>query len=110
MLLYIILLIVFFECIAQFFIRKFHELPRTHYYIIGVVFYAIVSFLLHKSYSYSTVGMAQALWSGLSIVAILSIGTFVFGEKIESHEIFGVLVILAGVSITQAKGLYLAFC
>lgn len=103
MLLVIILLIAFMEAIAQYFIRKYHELPHTVYYILGVIFYAVVAFLLNKSYTYSTMGMSQVLWSGMSVMTILAVGSFAFGETIEMNEWLGILFILAGIIITQIK-------
>ena len=47
MLLVIIILIALMEAVAQYFIRRYHELPHTAYYILGVVFYAVVAFLLY---------------------------------------------------------------
>jgi multidrug transporter EmrE-like cation transporter len=107
---YIILMIVFFECIAQYFIRKYHELPLLHYYVLGVMFYAVISYLLHKSYDYSKMGVTQALWAGLSIITIMLLGSFVFGDKIESHEWLGIMIIIVGVLITQMKKLSIGIC
>lgn len=103
MLLPIILMIAITEGVAQYFIKKYHEIPHNMYYVLGVSFYAIVAFLLHKSYSYSTMGMSQILWSGMSVIVVMTIGSFVFGETIEINELLGVLFILSGIAITQIK-------
>ena len=102
-LIFIILAIALSEAVAQYFIKKYHELPIPIYYILGVAFYACVAFLLHKCYDYTSMGMTQVLWSGVSVIAILMVGGIFFGEKIETHEWIGILFILTGVSITQLK-------
>ena len=48
-------------------------------------------------------GMSQVLWSGMSVMTILAVGSFAFGETIEMNEWIGILFILAGILITQIK-------
>lgn len=103
MLIVLILLIALMEALAQYFIKKFNQLPHTLYYLLGVGFYAIVAFLLNKSYDYSSMGMCQILWSGMSVISILAVGSLVFGETIEMNEWIGVLFIISGIIITQIK-------
>ena len=103
MLYLIILGIVIMEAIAQYFIKKYNEIPSPIYYILGVIFYAGVAYLLNSSYNYSSMGMSQMLWSGMSVVAILLVGSLFFGEKIEMNEWIGMLFIMAGLIITQIK-------
>ena len=73
------------------------------YYILGIIFYALVAFLLNTSYNYSSMGMSQMLWSGMSVVAILLVGSFFFGETIEKNEWIGMIFIIIGLIITQIK-------
>lgn len=103
MLLIIVFLIALMEAIAQYFIRKYHDIPYFIYYSLGVLFYGIVTYLLNLSYDYSTMGMTQVLWSGFSVISILFVGSFFFGETIEMNEWVGILFILSGVGITQIK-------
>ena len=103
MLYLIILGIVIMEAIAQYFIKKYNEIPSPIYYILGVCFYACVAFLLNTSYNYSSMGMSQMLWSGVSVIAILLVGSIFFGETIEKNEWIGMIFILTGLVITQMK-------
>jgi len=100
-LLAIILVIVLSECVAQYFIRKYTEVPLIVYFIMGVLFYTVVAWMLHKSYQQAPMGLANTLWSGFSIIAILTVGALAFGDKIELHEWIGMTIILVGVAITQ---------
>lgn len=56
----------------------------------------IVTVFLYVAYSYKGVGIVNALWSGLSILAMVAIGTLVFKEKIKAKEWIGILFILVG--------------
>ena len=103
MLYLIILGIVVMEAIAQYFIKKYNEIPHPMYYILGIIFYALVAFLLNTSYNYSSMGMSQMLWSGMSVIAILLVGSFFFGETIEKNEWIGMIFIIIGLVITQIK-------
>ena len=103
MLYLIIFGIVIMESIAQYFIKKYNELPYPLYYILGVIFYAFVAYLLNASYNYSSMGMSQMLWSGMSVVSILLVGSLFFGESIELNEWVGMLFIMTGLIITQIK-------
>lgn len=104
-LLLIILCIVLSECMAQYFIRKYTEIPRVVYYLMGVAFYAIVAFMLHFGYEQKPMGIINVLWSGCSVIAILTVGYVVFGDKIESHEWAGMALILTGVAVTQSHNI-----
>jgi len=97
----LILMIVLSESIGQYFIKKYNQIPKPIYYIYGVFFYLIVIFILSKIYSNSTLGIVQLLWSGLSVLSVLIIGHFVFGEEITSNEWIGIILILSGVIISQ---------
>ena len=99
----IILLIVLSESLAHYYIKKYHEIPTKYYYMMGLALYGVVVYLLNKSYDYTTIGMTKVLWSGLSCIAILMVGRFFFGEKIDSNEWLGMTIILIGVGITQMK-------
>ena len=98
---FIIMCIVIAEAIAQYFIKKYTELPRSIYFILGICFYAVVVFFLQKSYLYANMGLANVLWSGLSVISILTVGSLVFGDKITLNEWIGMIVILCGVILTQ---------
>lgn len=97
----LILLIVLSESTAQFFIKKYDKIPVLYYYSYGVFFYLLVIFLLTKVYKNTGMGIVQLLWSGLSVISVLMIGHFMFGEKIHSNEWIGMILILSGVIITQ---------
>ena len=99
----IIAAIVISETLAQYYIKQYHEIPSKYYYMMGIGFYTLVVYFLNKSYDYTTMGMAQVLWSGLSCISILAVGRLFFGEKVDANEWIGMTLILLGVIITQLK-------
>ena len=99
----LILMIVLSESIGQYFIKKYNQIPKPIYYIYGIFFYLIVIFILSKVYSNSPLGIVQLLWSGLSVLSVLIIGHFIFGEEITSNEWIGIILIISGIVITQIK-------
>lgn len=106
MLVLIIFAIAIMESIAQYFIKKYHEIPYLAYYLLSIFFYSIIVYLIHKSYDYASMGMTQILWSGASVVSILFVGSFFFGETIELNEMMGIIFILSGIIISQMKNFY----
>ncbi|MBC8296265.1 MAG: EamA family transporter [Pelagibacterales bacterium] len=99
----IIVSIVICEAIAQYHIKLYNEIPLTYYYMMGLGFYGIIVYLLNKAYDHTTMSTAKVLWAGLSCVTILFIGRFFFGERVETNEWVGIMLILLGVAVTQMK-------
>lgn len=98
-LLFIILLISISECIGQSCLKKLFENPsKTHLYLVAVVFYSIVCYLLFLSYKYKGMGIVNVLWSGLSVLVIVSTGVIYFNEKITNLDKLGILLILIGIA------------
>lgn len=99
----IIVSIVICEAIAQYHIKLYNEIPLKYYYMMGLGFYGIIVYLLNKAYDHTTMSTAKVLWAGLSCVTILFIGRFFFGERVETNEWVGIMLILLGVAVTQMK-------
>jgi multidrug transporter EmrE-like cation transporter len=99
----IIVGIVICEAIAQYHIKLYNEIPEKYYYLMGLGFYGIIVYLLNEAYNKTTIGTVKVLWAGMSSITILLIGRLFFGEKIETNEWVGMMLILLGVAITQMK-------
>lgn len=99
-LLTIILFISISECLGQSCLKKFHinPIPENNYlYYLAVVFYSLVCLLLLLSYKYKSMGLVNVLWSGLSVLLILSTGILFFHEKITFLDKMGVIFIVMGI-------------
>ncbi len=104
-LLMIIVLISLSECIGQSCLKKlFSEPTRRHLFIVAVVFYSLVCYLLVMSYKYKGMGIVNVLWSGMSILLIVSIGVIFYNEKLTPLDIAGILLIFAGIACVVWEG------
>jgi multidrug transporter EmrE-like cation transporter len=56
-----------------------------------------VCYLLVQLYKYKGIGLINVLWSGLSILVILSIGIIFFNEKITNLDKIGIFFIILGI-------------
>lgn len=59
---------------------------------------AVVPLLL-KTLQYEGIGMVNFLWNVFSTVLMFAIGVYVFGEKIASLQLIGVVLSLAGLGL-----------
>lgn len=99
---YLILIIIFItivEGFAQSCVKKYYLSDKKVYFCLGIFFYAIICYLLTLTYRYEDMGIANAIWSGLSIIMILFCGTSIFKETIHLHDIFAIILILGGIFI-----------
>ena len=92
----LILLIVFFESIAQYHIKKSKISNGILYLIIAFASYGIVCMLLKKCYDFNGMGITNFVWSVLSIVSILMVGVLAFNEKITKFDILGIIMSISG--------------
>lgn len=94
----IITAIVAFEAGAQYCIKRSKtDANRTSFFLLAIVMYALVCGCLSKSYDYQTMGVVNAVWSAASVLAIVSIGIFVYHETLTSSDIAGIISIVIGV-------------
>ena len=66
---------------------------------LGCFFAAL--FLLSLVLKSVPVGVTYAIWSGLGIVLIATIGWIVFGQRLDLPAILGLVLIIAGIVIMQ---------
>ena len=105
LLLSLIILIALAECIGQSCLRSFYNDPsKTGLVLLGVVFYSIVCVLLVMSYKYKGMGLVNVLWSGLSVLVIVSTGMLFFNEKVTRLDWLGIALIIAGIGAVLYEG------
>ena len=94
--LFLVIGIVLCETIAQSCIKYSRNTNNKNYICISVLFYAIVCFLLYKTYKYQNMGIVNVIWSCLSVLSVLFAGIILYHEKITKNDILGVILILIG--------------
>lgn len=93
----IILLISLSECLGQSCLKQlFNQPTQRHLFLIAVIFYAIVCYLLVISYQYKGMGIINVLWSGMSILLMVSVGLIFYQETLTRYEVLGVSLIIIG--------------
>lgn len=110
LLLGIVTLISLSECAGQGCLKSFYAEPsKTYLYLLGIAFYAIVCTLLVMSYRYTSMGLINVLWSGVSVLVIVSAGMLFFNETITRLDAIGVAMILVGMSLVLWEGDHAGF-
>lgn len=94
----LITLIIIFEGIAQYHIRKSKDNDSDiyYYFLIGVLAYSVVCVLLRKCYDFDGIGMTNFIWSIMSIITIMLIGIIAFNERLTRNDIIGIILAVIG--------------
>jgi small multidrug resistance pump len=69
--------------------------------ILTALAYATSFYLLAQVLKVIPVGIAYAIWSGLGIVFIATIGWLWFGQKLDAPALIGLALIVAGIVVMQ---------
>jgi multidrug transporter EmrE-like cation transporter len=67
------------------------------WFAAGVALYAVVGLLLMYSFSFKGLGIVNAMWSALSVIATTTVGVLYFKETLHVHDYVAVGFIAAGV-------------
>jgi multidrug transporter EmrE-like cation transporter len=94
-----ILLIVIFETFAMTCFKKSNEFMGFFYG--GIFFYAIVGYLLCQTFKLKGLGITNALWSAMSVLATTFVGVVIFKEVLHVHDYIAVALIASGVVILK---------
>jgi multidrug transporter EmrE-like cation transporter len=94
-----VLLIVMLETFAMSCFKR--SIDNNAFFAVGVLFYAVVGYLLRLTMNASGMAMTNALWSGFSVMATTIVGILLFKEALHPHDYFAILLIVAGVMILK---------
>lgn len=94
-----VLLIVMMETLAMSCFKR--SIDNTAFFAVGVLFYAMVGYMLRMTFNSTGMAMTNALWSGLSVVATTVVGTLLFKEVLHLHDYFAIVLIASGVMILK---------
>jgi multidrug transporter EmrE-like cation transporter len=85
---------------------KYYNNNNSHYqyYFYGLVLYAIVCYMLVKTYDYQGMGLVNVLWSGISILFGLFAGSIFFKEQVTHLDKIGIFCVILGISLIMYKG------
>jgi small multidrug resistance pump len=90
---------ILFETIGTTALKASDGMTRLAPAVVVVVAYALSFWLLALVLRVLPVGVAYAIWSGVGICLIASIGWVVFGQKLDAPALIGMGMIIAGIVI-----------
>ncbi|WP_298863353.1 SMR family transporter [uncultured Sulfitobacter sp.] len=97
---YVILaLAVVFETMGTTALKASEQFTRLGPSVMVVLAYGVSFYLLSITLKTIPVGVVYALWSGLGIISIATIGWFVFGQKLDLAAIVGMIMIVGGIAV-----------
>lgn len=95
----ILALAVLAETIGTTALQASQQFTRPGPTAVMALSYVAAFILLGFALKYFPVGIAYAIWSGLGIVFIATIGFVVFGQTLDWPAVLGMALILAGILI-----------
>jgi multidrug transporter EmrE-like cation transporter len=95
----LVILISLIEGFSQYFIKKYTLENKLEFFALALIGYCFVCYLLTLTYKYSTMGIANALWSALSVITIITVGYTFFNETLKNLEIIGIIFVILGVGL-----------
>ena len=104
--LWLILLVVIIVCIentSQYFLKHYAMDKKIHFFIYGVLLYAVIAYILTLTFKYEKMVIINILWGGISALLLTAMAYVLFDERLSMREIIGILVIFAGIFIINWK-------
>jgi multidrug transporter EmrE-like cation transporter len=110
LLLGLVILISISECLGQSCLKNYHLDPSKAYlYLLAVLFYSLVCLLLVLSYKFKGMGLVNVLWSGISVLFVVSVGMIFFNETLTRMDFLGIVLILLGITCVLWEGSHDSF-
>lgn len=99
---YILLTIaILAEAVATTLLKKSNGFTHLWATVGSVVCYLITFYFLSLSLRTFNVGIANAIWAGLSIVLVCLLAAFFYGERLDWPAIVGIAMIMGGIVLIQ---------
>jgi small multidrug resistance pump len=95
----ILALAVLAETIGTTALQASQQFTRLGPSIVVVLAYSVSFYLLSITLRTMPVGVVYALWSGLGIILIATIGWVVFGQKLDPAALIGLSMIIGGIAV-----------
>ncbi|MDQ1237348.1 MAG: multidrug efflux SMR transporter [Wigglesworthia glossinidia] len=85
------------EVFATSFVKLSEGFTKIFPSILVFIGYISSSFFLSLALKNIPIGIAYALWSGLGILFVTLLGYFLYNQKLNLIEIFGIVLIISGI-------------
>lgn len=100
----LVILIAIAETCGQAALKKCWLEKKWLFFVVAICCYVVVCSLLLKIYDFKDMGIVNAIWSGLSIMLIITSGMILFQEDVNLWDIIGVMFIGIGIFFIFMKG------
>lgn len=93
----LVIAIIILETLAQFMARMYYE--NKHKLFLAFIAWSLylgVVFILVMMYDYSKLSIANALWDSGTIITLSLVGWLYFGEPLNTGEMVGMGLVIAG--------------
>ena len=89
--------LVTLETFGQYVARKYYDNKENLWmFMIAVFCYLTIAYVLVKTYELENIGFINALWSGITLLAVAMVGYLVFDEIFTTQEYFAIGLIFTG--------------
>lgn len=89
--------LVFLESVGQFLARKYKDnKEKLWMFVLAVICYLGIVYVLVKTYDLENIGFVNALWSGLTLIAVAFVGYMFFEETYNTIEYIALGLIFIG--------------
>lgn len=95
----LIFLAVAFEAAADIFFKKWSMESRTALMVIGMVLYAIGTFIWAYSLKYEFLSKAISVFTIVNLIVIILVGVFFFKEELTTLNIIGIALGVVSVGL-----------
>ena len=90
---------IIFEVFGTSFLKQTQQFTKPVPTIFMAISYLASSYFLSISFKMIPVGVAYAIWSGLGIVLISTVGLIVFKQRLDAPALIGLGLIMTGVIV-----------
>ena len=95
----ILLLAIAAEVVGTTALAASQQFTRLGPSLIVLAGYSVSFYLLSMTLTVLPVGVVYALWSGLGVMGVALIGTFVLGQRLDPPALIGIALIVTGVIV-----------
>ena len=94
------------EALGQYLLRLSKSYP-SFWFLPFVCWglYGICTFLLLKTYEYTTIGKAEVYWDALSAILVPLIGVYAFNNDLSIYNWTGILFVIIGTFLLSFKSI-----
>ena len=99
---YYIFLLIILESIAIS-LLKYSSRNNNKFYVLSGICYLLIVYILYYLFKIEKLVTSFALWNIGAIILAYIVSTFIFKEKVDIYEIFGILLLIIAMVLLEHK-------